>query len=136
MIIIDSSVVFKWFDKGEIDSKKALELLHPHLINKNSISVPELILYELANSWSTKSKLSIREVLDNIKLLKKYNLKVNPVNFQLLYKASKFSKKYKVSVYDAIYAVLAKEKKCELITADNKFADKVNLSFVKKLSDS
>lgn len=135
MIIVDSSVAFKWFNTQEQDIHKAFNLLNLHLSNENIIIVPELIFYELTNSWSTKSELSINDVSDNIKLLKKYNLKVNSVNFGLLNKASKFSKKYQVSVYDAIYAVLAKERKCSLITADNKFADKVNLSFIKKLSE-
>ncbi len=35
----------------------------------------------------------------------------------------------------AVYAVLAKEKKCPLITADEKFVGAVKLSFVKNLQD-
>ncbi len=135
MIIVDSSVAFKWFSEEEQDVQKAFELLSSHLGNEKIITVPELIFYELTNSWSTKSRLTIKDVLDNIKLLKRYNLKVNSVSFGLLNKASKFSKKYQVSVYDAIYAVLAKENKCDLITADEKFANKVNLNFIKKLSE-
>jgi len=48
-------------------------------------------------------------------------------------KSAIFSRKYKVSVYDAVYAVLAQDKGCVLITADSKFVDQVNLPFVKKL---
>lgn len=79
--------------------------------------------------------MDIDKILENVDLLEEYLPKQIPINFKLIKKACQFSKKYGVSVYDAIYAVMAKEKKCNLITADDKFADKVNLPFVKKLSD-
>ena len=82
----------------------------------------------------TKTKLDEKDIKDNLKRLEKYSLKMIPINFTLLKTAAGFSKKYRVSVYDATYAVIAEEKKCDLITADDKFADKINLQFVKKLS--
>ncbi|MDP3758645.1 MAG: hypothetical protein Q8Q86_02905, partial [Candidatus Daviesbacteria bacterium] len=57
MIIIDSSVVFKWFDETETDGEQALRILRSHLSKSDNIIVPDLILYELANAWSTKSAL-------------------------------------------------------------------------------
>lgn len=135
MIVIDSSVVFKWFDETEEGSAQALQILHDHLSKNNDIFVPGLILYEVTNAWSTKSVLKFEEIIGNLKLLKKYSLKIKEVDFNILEKAISISKKYKVSVYDAVYAVLAKEKKCLLITADKKFAEKVNFSFVKLLEE-
>lgn len=135
MIVVDSSVVFKWFDKTEEGSAQALQVLHDHLSKSNDIFVPDLILYEVANAWSTKSILRFEEIIDNLKLFKKYSLKIKEVDFNILEKAILISKKYGVSVYDAVYAVLAKEKKCLLITADKRFVEKINLSFVKLLAE-
>lgn len=133
--IIDSSVVFKWFSKNEIDRDLALKLLNNHISKKVQLLVPDLIFYELANAWATKSALSAAEVEANLSKLEEANLKVEQIDFKFIKQAVVFSKKYHVSVYDAAYAVLAQEKKCILITADSKFAAKVKLSFVKELAD-
>lgn len=133
--IIDSSVVFKWFSKEETDRNLALKLLEYHISKKIQLMVPDLIFYEIANAWATKSALSAIEVEVNLSKLEEANLVIEHIAFKSIKQAAMFSKKYNVSVYDAIYAVMAEEKKCGLITADYKFANKVNLPFVKKLSD-
>ena len=133
--IIDSSVVFKWFGRGEIDRDLAVKLLNSHISKKIQLIVPDLIFYEIANAWATKSALSAVEIEANLSKLEEANLKVEQIGFKFIKQAVVFSKKYHVSVYDAAYAILAQEKKCDLITADDKFADKINLTFVKKLSD-
>ncbi|TSC87845.1 MAG: Uncharacterized protein G01um10147_348 [Microgenomates group bacterium Gr01-1014_7] len=136
MIIIDSSVAFKWFsqeDEGDID--KALEILDLHLQKKEIITVPDLIIYELANVWATKSNLPLKRSKVFLKDFQNSQFVIEQISFELINKAMTFSKKYKVSVYDTIYAVLAKEKKCLLITADEKFVEKINLPFVKLLQE-
>lgn len=134
MVIVDTSVAYKWTDKNEEFRDKALAILQSHINSKVRIIVPDLIFYELANAWATKTKLSSYKISNSLKDLEESNLNVEMVRFDLVRKAILFSRKYKVSVYDATYAVLAKEKKCYLITADEKFAKQVNLPFVKTLS--
>lgn len=135
MIIIDATIVFKWFAKTEKGYAQARILLEKHLLKQDEVIVPDLLLYEVGNAWSTKSILDIDKILENVDFLEEYLPKQIPINFKLIKKACQFSKKYDVSVYDATYAVIAEEKECNLITADDKFVDKVNLPFVKKLSD-
>lgn len=130
MVIVDASIAYKWWDQKEDLSKEAQLILKNYF---NEIVAPDLILYELANAWATKSKLNISDIKSNIEDLKNLNLQIIPVTFKLTQKAVEFSKKYRVSVYDASYAVLAQEKKCDLITADTKFVNQVNLPFVKSL---
>lgn len=135
MIIVDATVVFKWFDNRENGYTQARILLEKHLLKHDEIAIPDLLLYEVGNAWSTKSTLNIDKILENINLLEEYLPKQIPINFKLIKKACQFSKRYGVSVYDATYAIIAEEKGCDLITADDKFANKVNLPFVKKLTD-
>jgi predicted nucleic acid-binding protein len=134
MIVVDASVAFKWFDQSEESSDKALKILATHRAS-SFIIVPDLLIYELTNGWSTKSALSVENVVINLQDLEEADLKYKPIDFKLAKKAAEFSKKYQVSSYDATYAVLAEEKGYDLITADDKFANKVKLSFVKKLSE-
>lgn len=134
MVVIDASVVFKWFVEDEVCHNETKTLLKRHLSHIENLIIPDLLLYEVANAWSTKSTLTPAEVRDNLIHLDAYALTICPVTFSLLQKSSYFAKQYSVSVYDASYAVLAKEKGCDLITADNKFIDRVDLSFTKHIN--
>lgn len=135
MIVIDTSIAFKWFNQDEADFALALRLLEDHLSGKNPIFAPDLLLYELTNAWSTKTGLTAEKIDKNLRLLEKFRLNLVPINFQLCRLSSKMAKKYRVSVYDAVYAVLAQEKKCSLLTADEKFKEKVKISTVKLISN-
>ena len=135
MVVIDTSVAYKWFStEKEGDLSYALKLLEAHLHNKETITAPNLIIYELANAWSTKTKLSVDKIKTFLEDFEETGLKIEPMTFDLIEKAVEFSKNYHVSVYDATYAVLAKEKKCDLITADSKFVEQINLPFIKHLN--
>lgn len=58
MVVCDTSVVFKWFSTAqEKDLPFALKLLELHLHHKETITAPDIILYELGNAWATKTKL-------------------------------------------------------------------------------
>lgn len=93
------------------------------------------MVYELANAWATKTKLSLKKIKIFLDDLEEIDIKIEPVTLELISNAIEFSKNYRVSVYDASYAVLAKEKKCDFITADSKFVEKVSLPFVKNLNN-
>src|SRR3989344_7325321 len=120
-VVVDSSVAFKWFNIEEIDSDQALNLLNSHLTKDIQICVPDLILYELANAWSTKGTLDADKIKDNLRVFIEYKLDIVAINPDLIEKAVELSKESKMTVYDATYAVLAKQKKCNFITADEKF---------------
>ena len=136
MIVVDASVTFKWFrEENEQGVKEAETLLQHHLDGKNSIIVPDLLVYELSNALATKTKVPLNKLRQYLKKFQSFSIKSEAYTFEFVTSAITFSKKYKVSVYDASYAVLAKEKKCDLITADEKFVKQVNLPFVKSLSD-
>lgn|SRR3989344_6203828 len=133
MVIIDSSVAFKWLTPEEPQQEEAFLYLEKHLNKTNPILVPSLIFYELTNAWACKGHLTIKNVKDNIGRVKEYNLKVAEIDFAILKKAAELAKEYKISAYDAIYIALAQKKKCNFVTADQKLVSKVNLPFVKTL---
>ena len=135
MVIIDTSVAYKFFDPDEQEHKIALNILNSHLTGQEVIIIPDLLLYELANAWSTKTRVTDSQINTNLSDMKEYKLTIENVSFELIAEAIEFSREYKISVYDAFYAVLAKKNHCNLITADEKFAGRVNQPFIKKLSD-
>ena len=134
MVIVDASVAYKWWDLKEKQSDLAKKILKNHSSGEQKIVVPDLIICELSNAWVTKSKLSLSKIKANLSDLESLDLEIVDISLNLIEKAVTFARNYKVSVYDAIYAVLAQENKCDLITADEKFVEQVNLPFIKKLS--
>ena len=68
MIILDASVVLKWFLE-EKDSRKALEIRQKYLSGLVDISVPILILSEVANVLRYEpnyTKDSVKEAINSI----------------------------------------------------------------------
>lgn len=136
MIILDASVVNKLLLAKEENRDKAKKLLQSHKLGLEEIFVPDLLFFEVANTLATKTEVPHYRMQRSITRLYSFNFKTINLSEKRLKSGARFAKKYQVSVYDAIYAVLAKERKCDLITADHKFADKVNLTFIKKLSET
>lgn len=135
MVVVDTSIIYKWITEEDTDpDTPALTLLRQFLDGKENVSIPAIVLYELANALSTKTGLTFKEVEQAWSLFEKFNLNVINPSLGLIRKSIKFSRKYHVSVYDASYAVLALEKNCILLTADSKFAKKINLPSIKLLT--
>ena len=134
MVIIDTSVAFKWFSEEEY-REKATDILARHLKKTDEIYIPDLLFYELTNAWATKTALSAEEIKQNLSYIKTYRLSVAKLDFTHFNKAVEYAKQYHVSVYDSMYAVLAEEKNCTLFTADSKFIQRVDLPFIKHLKD-
>ena len=133
MVVIDASVISKLFLPLEENRQKAKEILRKHLQKLEEIYVPDLAVYEVANTLATKTAVPLAKVLKDLNKLDKFNFNVEHCSIDAIGQAAKIAKSKHVSVYDSVYAVLAQDKGCVLITADAKFADQVNLPFVKKL---
>ena len=133
MIVVDASVVVKWIKKDEEDVNIALSIYNSHLKKKENIVVPRLLFYEVTNFLATKPRATSTTIKINLKFLFNSNLTIHIEDNKELTEATLLAKKYKTSVYDMLYAVIAKKKKCILVTADERFIAKVKFSFVKSL---
>ncbi len=136
MVVVDTSVAYKWFSKENEDLlSQAIKLLSNHLKKSEELIAPDIIIYELANAWATKTKLTNDQIKVFMKDFSSTRIKIETITFDLINSAIAFSKKYHVSVYDASYAVLAQYKRCDYYTVDTKFIERVNLPFIKHLKD-
>ena len=136
MIVIDTSVALKWVHiEKEKDVEAANSLLTNHLSEIEKIIVPDLFFYEATNALTTKTELPQQATIKLIKKIYGYNLNVYQPNLDDLLQTSKLAKKHKTSVYDMLYAVVAKKHKTTLITADEKFIKKTKFKFVKHIKE-
>ena len=134
LIVPDASVVIKWLvDEEPEETKRSREILYRFQKDKSLILCPSLILYEISNALAMKRKISDHDVYAMWKLFLEVDVPLFNPTSEFISKALEFARKYQVTVYDASYAVLAKEKKGIFITADKVFVKQVKESFVELL---
>lgn len=94
-----------------------------------------MLFIEVANALATKSRISVPNIRKSLQFLFKADLGIaTQLNIDIL-TAAKLAKKYEESVYDMLYATIAKRLKITLITADEKFKAKTKFRHVKLLSE-
>jgi len=135
MIVVDASVAIKFIDKNEEDSDIARLLYKRHIEGKEEIVVPRFLFYEVANALATKSRSTEETIRGDMSVLLESNLSYYFETDKELIEAAILAKEYKTSAYDMIYAVIAKNKKCVLVTADENFARKTKFRHVKLLKE-
>lgn len=134
MIVIDASVAVKLLKSSEEDAQKARSLLEDHLSSKQSITVPSLLYLEVANTLATRTNVSENDIEALLTLLNSFEFTIHSFSKKNLLDSALMAKKFTTSTYDMLYAVIAKEHKCQLITADPQFYRKTKFPFVRLLS--
>lgn len=130
-VVLDASVVMKWFVKDEDDRLQALYLLKQFKSEKIEFIVPDLLFYEVANAI----KAFIRAKRITFTTGSRYLQRLLDLNLLLVHSSElisqtlKLAHKLDISVYDASYVTLAKSQKLSLYTADRKLLDKIPSSF-------
>ena len=131
MIVVDASVVLKWIKADEEDRGKATALYLKHI--DKQILVPPLLFIEVANALATKSTTDDADITLALAYIFNAKLTVAVVEPEDIIQAAVFSKKYRTTVYDMLYAVIAQKHQTQLVTADENFIRKTNFPFVKSL---
>jgi len=133
MNVIDASVAIKLLKFTEEGVDRAKMLLRDHLTKVSRITVPSLLYIEVANALVTKSVYTSEDIEELLDLLNSFDFVIHSFTKKNLVDAAQLSKQYKTSVYDMLYAVVAKEHGCSLITSDEIFFKKTKFPFVQLL---
>jgi predicted nucleic acid-binding protein len=133
-IVLDASIAVKWFFT-ESDSEIALKIQKKIEKGNFKVYVPQIFFFEVINVLKTKASTTTDYVKKAVKIIFSLPLKSNKVNEKLFKRANFYAQKYNLSIYDASYIALAKILNINLITADKKLFNKVNLDFVKFIGE-
>jgi len=131
-LVLDASVAIKWFIKEDGDGR-AKRLLKSLKSGSLEVYVPQIFFFEIGNVVSLHTEIPIESTNRFLEALFSIGLKTENVTEEYLEDVIKTSRHNRISAYDASYVTLARLLNTDLITADKKLKEKVNLPFVKLL---
>lgn len=131
-LVIDSSVVIKWFIDEE-GKEKALNILNNILDCKLTAAIPRIIYFETGNVLLS-NKISSEEKVRKFKIiLEKTLTDMYDFDYADWPQIIKLAGSYSLSFYDCCYVYLAKKLNTYLITADKKLFEKTKKSGLVRL---
>jgi len=120
-LVIDASIAIKWVVEEE-GTPAALALRQ-----QAKLMAPELLVAECANIlWKKvlRGELSREEAVLAARLLEGAEIELLPTR-SLLEVATRMSIELNHPAYDCLYLALAAKNKCQFVTADNRFLQKL-----------
>jgi predicted nucleic acid-binding protein len=124
--VLDTSVVIKWFSSHEeADLENAMRLRDAIITTDRVVTVPDLLIYELANALRHNPHFTCDDVKDAIDAISDMGFAVMGVDSVLMVRALEIAYQFNTTVYDAYFMALAESVKSPFITADYRFHERV-----------
>ncbi len=125
-IVVDSSVLIKWFKSRNEDllgeARALLDEIERHPLE---VHVPALLLYEVGNILLLKTQLGPAALDDALARLEALPFSVAPPATPLLKRAARLGRELDLTFYDASFLALAVELDCPFITADRRLFERI-----------
>lgn len=117
MLILDNSVIVKWFYRDEQDHLKALHVRNLAIKNPLDFGIPELVYSELLHVLARKSEGDLNFVNHCIQTFLHMRIRTLEFSKTAIARAAELTCKG-LSGYDATYLALAQEFHAKWLTAD------------------
>jgi predicted nucleic acid-binding protein len=135
-LVLDTSVIIKWYRQGEVLAQQALALRTAYLAGEVTVSVPSLLVYEVTNVLRYKNDLSADQVKEAVQSLFDMDLDIMSPSLLIIDQAVELARTYNITVYDATFVALAQALSATFVTADERLAQRLaDLSFVHSLDE-
>lgn len=135
MLILDASVIIKWFSEEEY-TDKSLKIREEIRSGDERGILPDLLLYEVANALRYSPRFNEDDVRDAIDSILDMGMDIVTPTSEIINSAINLAFTYNITVYDSFYVALAKELEIPLITADKKLHKNVKeMNFVKFIEE-
>jgi len=136
VVVLDTSVIMKWFRAGETLAAEATALRQAYYEDQLNVVAPDLIPYELANALRYSSSVSQADSVSAMESLYALGIEIMPATSARIARALDPAYQHDITVYDAAFVALAEELEADFVTADEKLMRKVQpLPFCHFLAD-
>ena len=138
-VVLDASVILKWYLADEKYGQKALGLLYRYISNELDIIVPSLLEYEVVNGLfiaQKRGRIKEENIITAIEGFIDLEIKLKNLS-HFFSRVMYYCRIYHRTVYDASYLATADVEGITLITSDEGLynAVKKDLKWVKWLGD-
>jgi predicted nucleic acid-binding protein len=116
-IVLDSSVVVKWFST-ETKSVEALKLLDFYIQGTVELTISEILICEVGNALRYKPDYDTQEWKTALAQLFNLHMNLTHLTEDLITRTGEIAFEGKVTFYDALPVAIAENKKTICITAD------------------
>lgn len=116
-LVVDASVVAKWFNIEEL-SDKAAEVKNAYVGGALDLVAPIHIIYEVGNSIWKNGQLAEKDTSDAVASLLRMDIELLTPSIERATRAMEIARLKMTTFYDAIYLQAAEELKTALLTAD------------------
>ncbi len=116
-IVLDSSVVVKWFST-ETKSVEALKFLDSYIQGSIELTIPEVLFCEVGNALRYKPDYDTQKWKIALAQLFNLRMKVTHLTEDLIIRTGEIAYDGKVTFYDALPVAIAEHKKTVCVTAD------------------
>lgn len=121
MMVVDTSVAFKWLVSGDEGSvMHAQELLDASHAGTCVLAAPSTLTIELANALRYSRRIDPKQVLALVEQVASLGVELFATTVQRVHVATELAYRHNISVYDALFLQLACELRCPLVTADRR----------------
>jgi predicted nucleic acid-binding protein len=135
-VVLDSSIVIKWFRRYEMLQEQALQLRQAYLDGHLFIRVPNLLIYEIANVLRYKPDVNETKAQQAIQSLFDMKIRIEHIGPEAIGRAIEMAYSYNVTVYDGVFVALAEQLQAGFITVDEELLQKFhNIPYVYHLAD-
>lgn len=124
MIVLDASVILKWLLDDEAGRGRATGFRDAHAEGTETIAVPDLLFFEIANVLAMKKQLSEADCASGLSLVWDFQLEQYDFGLEEFLAAMSIARRHGIAVYDAAYVELARRLGCTVVTADRKLYEK------------
>ena len=124
-LVLDTSVVIKWFRQGEILAEQALALRTAYFDGHIQVAVPTLLAYELTNVLRHKDDLTTAQVEEAVQSLFDMGLEWRSPSAAVMRRAAVIARESDTTVYDAAFAALAESLEATFVTADERLVHRL-----------
>ena len=119
-VVLDSSVIVKWFDSSEEEFSRAVKLLTAISENKLHLVLPNCAPLEIVNVLRLGKKFPEEKTGQCLTALFDLKPEFIPLEKNLLSQVTSLIYTYDLTAYDSAFVAVANIGNCQLITADYK----------------